>query len=118
MPCLRTDFFIFLLIITSGHFDASYEHLCLLRSTVRSAPVRRHLTLCCLPTALLHVLGAACTCTVVCVVGRCRAGHPLQPSLPPSCLQIGHDNALDMRPYSHMVKKILGDKRQPNGCTV
>lgn len=32
-------------------------------------------------------------------------------------LQISHDNALDTRPYEHMLK-VLGDKKQPNGCSV
>ncbi len=32
-------------------------------------------------------------------------------------LQISHDNALDMRPYEHMLK-VLGQKKQRNGCTV
>ncbi|KAL4458965.1 hypothetical protein ABPG75_013830 [Micractinium tetrahymenae] len=41
----------------------------------------------------------------------------LTPQQIPQFILISHDNALDMRPYEHMLK-VLGQKKQRNGCTV
>ncbi|KAL4431616.1 hypothetical protein ABPG77_001458 [Micractinium sp. CCAP 211/92] len=50
----------------------------------------------------------------------CASNSPpggLTPQQIPQFILISHDNALDMRPYEHMLK-VLGQKKQRNGCTV